>query len=94
MAVCRSCKAANPSERDLWACPLCDEPICDRCYVEHTDDKHFAELYPAIDKKRKNDACCEYHPTIEVMCEERWGHAGDHRGMYFSTGEVIDWERR
>ena len=96
MAICKSCKAANPSERDLWVC-FCDEHVCDRCYVEHTDKKHFAELYPEIHKKRQ-ERCREPNPTApqdtSLACDQSWGHQKAHVCSHLNpTNPAHHWPR-
>lgn len=78
MAQCKSCKAFRPSDRDTWDCHLCDTPICDQCYVEHTDREHFVDLYPELHKKRQT-RCDETNPLdSETRCDQMWGHTGPH----------------
>jgi|LFUF01.1.fsa_nt_gi hypothetical protein len=46
--TCPSCGASHEDTDDVWDCLCCPDRICDRCYADHTDLKHFAELYPDI----------------------------------------------
>lgn len=38
-----------------WKCAFCrtDHPLCNGCYVDHTDEKHVEQLYSSVAKIRR-----------------------------------------
>lgn len=51
--TCKSChKVLEMAWPDTpWDCNVCGAALCIGCYVEHTDRKHFRQLYPEVAKK-------------------------------------------
>lgn len=48
---CKNCKQAfdvAEARKEMWGCSYCEQQVCCFCYSDHTDERHFDELFPGM----------------------------------------------